>query len=60
MYPHILWITFVGNRVKYLVDVSEKMSDITTIKIIFNSVVKMLKVRFMSDYVKNFYLNTSM
>jgi hypothetical protein len=49
-----------GDRVTYIGDVSTKTADLTTAKILFNSVLSTPDAKFMSIDIKNFYLNTPM
>ena len=49
-----------GDRIDYPGEGRTKTEDLTTIKCLFNSVVSIANVKFMSPDVKNFYLNTPM
>jgi hypothetical protein len=49
-----------GNRINYPGDVSISTADMTTAKILFNSVISTPDARFMCTDVKDFYLNTPM
>jgi hypothetical protein len=49
-----------GNLVDYPGDVSTKTADITTVKILLNSVLSTPDARFMTIDLKDFYLNTPM
>jgi hypothetical protein len=49
-----------GDRVTYIGDVSTKTADLTTAKILFNSVLSTPGAKFMTIDIKNFYLNTPM
>jgi hypothetical protein len=55
----IRW-TAGGNLVDYPGDVSTKTANITTIKILLNSVLSTPDARFMTIDLKDFYLNTPM
>jgi hypothetical protein len=46
--------------INYPYDVSTPTADITTAKIVFNSVVSTPNAKFMGLDVKDFYLNTEM
>ena len=47
-----------GDRINYPGDVATKTADITTTKLLLNSVVSTPNAKFMTLDVKNFYLNT--
>ena len=51
-------LTVGGNLVDYPGDVSTKTADLTTAKILFNSVLSTPGAKFMGIDLKNFYLNT--
>ena len=51
-------MTVGGDRINYLGDVATKTADITTTKLLLNSVVSTPNAKFMTLDVKNFYLNT--
>ena len=54
---HIRW-TVGGNRVDYKGDHYTPNADITTAKILFNSVISTRKGKFICIDLKDFYLNT--
>ena len=49
-----------GDRLEYQGGLSTKTSGLTTIKLLLNSVISSIWSKFMTAYVKNFYLNTPM
>jgi hypothetical protein len=51
-------LTVRGNLIDYPSNISTKMVDLTTAKIIFNSVLSMPGAKFMGINLKHFYLNT--
>ena len=51
-------MTVGGDRINYSGDVATKTADITTAKLLLNSVVSTPNAKFMTLDVKNFYLNT--
>ena len=53
-------ITVGGDRLDYQGEVSTKTAGFTTIKLLLNSVVSSIWAKFMTEDVKNFYLNTPM
>ena len=53
-------LTVGGNLIDFPGDVSAKVADLTTAKVLFNSVVSTPKAKFMGIDVKNFYLGTPM
>lgn len=53
-------LTVGGNLIDYPGDVSTKTADLTTAKILFNSVLSTPTAKFMGIDLKNFYLNTPM
>jgi hypothetical protein len=57
---HRTRLTEGGNLINYPYDVSTATADITTAKIIFNSVVSTPNAKFMGLDIKDFYLNTEM
>jgi hypothetical protein len=57
---HRTRLTVGGNLIDYPYDVSTPTADITTAKIIFNSVVSTPNAKFMGLNIKAFYLNTKM
>jgi len=52
--------TVGGDRIDYPGDCSTKTADLTTCKLLFNSVISTPKARFMTGDLKDFYLNTPM
>ena len=58
--PHCVRWTAGSNLVDYPGDVSTKTADITTVKILLNSVLSTPNVRFMTIDLKDFYLETPM
>jgi hypothetical protein len=57
---HRTHLTVGGNLIDYPYDVSTPTADITTAKIIFNSLVSTPNAKFMGLDIKDFYLNTKM
>ena len=53
-------LTIGGNLIDYPSDVSTKTADLTTAKLLFNSVISMPNAKFMGIDLKKFYLNTPM
>lgn len=53
-------LTVGGDKIDYPGDVSTKTSDLTTVKILFNSVISTPDAEFMTADIKDFYLNTPM
>jgi len=53
-------LTVGGNLIDYPGNVSTKTANLTTAKILFNSVISMPDAKFMGIDLKNFYLNTPM
>ena len=49
-----------GDRVNYLVDFVTPTLNLTTVKLILNSIVSTLNAHFMTINIKDFYLNTPM
>ena len=49
-----------GDHVTYNGNVSTKMADLTTVKVMLNSIVSTPNTKFMSSDIKDFYLNTPM
>jgi hypothetical protein len=49
-----------GDHIVYTGDVSTKTADITTAKLMFNSVISTPNARFMVGNIKDFYLGTDM
>ncbi len=52
--------TIGGDRINYPGDVSTKTAQLTTAKILFNSIISTQKARFAAADIKDFYLNTPM
>jgi hypothetical protein len=57
---HPVRLTVGGDLIDYPGDVSTPTADMTTTKILFNSVISTPDARFMCTDVKDFYLNTPM
>lgn len=57
---HRTRLTVGGNLIHYPDDVSTPTADITTAKVLFNSVISTPNARFLVADVKDFYLNTEM
>ena len=57
---HRTRLTVGGNLIDYPYDVSTPTADITTAKIMFNSVLSTPDAKFMGLDIKDFYLNTEM
>lgn len=53
-------LTVSGNLINYPFEVSTPTADLTTVKILFNSVVSTPGAKFISSDISNFYLNTHM
>jgi hypothetical protein len=53
-------LTVGGDRIDYPDSVSTKAADLTTLKILFNSVVSTPGAKFLAVDIKNFYLGTPM
>ena len=58
--PYQNRLTVGGYRVNYSVDCGTTTVDLTTVKILLNSIVSTLNAKFMTIEVKYFYLNTLM
>ena len=58
--PRRVRITCGGDQVDYPGCVSTKTADLTTVKLMLNSVVSTPEARFMTGDLKDFYLNTPM
>mmetsp|Transcript_25840 Transcript_25840/g.36772 ORF Transcript_25840/g.36772 Transcript_25840/m.36772 type:complete len:290 (-) Transcript_25840:243-1112(-) len=58
--PRRIRFTVGGNLIEYLGKTSTKAADITTVKILFNSVLSTDGARFITLDLKDFYLNTPM
>jgi hypothetical protein len=57
---HRIRYTVGSNLIEYAGDVSTKTADLTTAKLIFNSVISTINARFMTLDLKDFYLGTPM
>ena len=57
---HRTRLTVGGNRIFCNYDISIPTAELTTVKLIFNSVVSTPNVKFMTIDINNFYLNTEM
>jgi hypothetical protein len=57
---HCVCFTCGGDRVHYPGKVSTKKADLTTAKLLFNSVFSIPGARFAAFDIKNFYLNNPM
>ena len=55
---HRTRITVGGDRINYPGNVTTRGADMTTIKLLLNSVVSTPDARFITTDIKNFYLNT--
>ena len=58
--PHGVRWTVGGDQIDYPDDVSTKTADLTTAKLLFNSVVSTPNAKFLSADLKDFYLGTPM
>ena len=58
--PYRVRFTCGGDRVEYAGDVSTKTADLTTVKILLNSVLSTPNAKFMTLDLKDFYLGTPM
>ena len=56
--PNRVRITAGGNLIKYPYQLTTRTADLTTSKIMCNSVISTLGARFACDKAKNFYLCT--
>jgi hypothetical protein len=54
--PHQIWITAGGNLINYPGELTTKTADLTTSKLMWNSVLSTEGVKFMCLNIKNFYL----
>ncbi len=59
MCPTVHW-TVGGNCVDYTGHISTKMTDLSTVKILFNSIISMPHTQCMMGNLKDFYLGTPM
>jgi len=57
---HRVRLTVGGNLINYPDNVSTDTTDLTTAKILFNSILSTPKARFLGIDIKNFYLNNDM
>ena len=57
---HRTRLTVGGNLIDYPGDVSTDTADLTTAKLLFNSIISTKKARFLGIDISNFYLNTPM
>jgi hypothetical protein len=58
--PRWIWWTFGGDRIFYVADVNTNTADLTTAKILFNSVLSTPGAKFLRIDIKDFYLGTPM
>jgi hypothetical protein len=58
--PHRTRLTVRGNLIQYPNDVSTPTADLTTAKLLFNSVISTPNAKFLAADIKYFYLNTEM
>jgi hypothetical protein len=58
--PYRIRFTIGGNRIDHKGKVSTPTAELTTIKILFNSILSTKGVCFMTADIKDFYLNTPM
>ena len=58
--PHRIRWTVGGDKVDYPFEVSTKTADLTTAKLLFNSVLSMPEAKFFGIDLKDFYLGTPM
>ena len=58
--PHRIRWTVGGDKIDYPFDVSTKTADLTTAKLLFNSVLSTPNARFLTANLKDFYLGTPM
>jgi hypothetical protein len=58
--PHRTRLTVGGNLIEYPDDVSTPTADLTTAKLLFNSVISTPGAKFLTADIKDFYLNTEM
>ena len=57
---HRVRLTVGGNLIEYPGNVSTETADLTTAKILFNSIISTPNERFLGLDIKNFYLNNDM
>ena len=58
--PNRSCLTVGGNRINYSFDTSTPTEDLTTIEMLWNSVLSMENAKFITADVANFYLETPM
>ncbi len=58
--PNRIWITVGGNLIKYKGEVSTKMTDLTTLKLLWNSVLSTDGAKYMCLDIKKFYLTAAL
>eukprot|EP00804_Cyclotella_cryptica_P024323 CCRYP_015308-RA/>CCRYP_015308-RA protein AED:0.19 eAED:0.16 QI:0/0/0/1/0.2/0.16/6/0/899 len=58
--PYRIRLTVGGNRITYPGNCGTPTADMLTTKILLNSVISTTGARFMTNYIKDFYLNTPM
>ena len=56
--PNRVRITVGGNLIEYIYELTTRTADLTTSKILWNSVISTPGARFAAADIKNFYLNT--
>ena len=56
--PNRVRITIGGDRINYPGDCGTPTADLTTVKLLFNSIISTPGAKFMSIDIKDFYLNT--
>ncbi len=58
--PHCIQWTIKGDCIDYTGNISTKTADLSTVKILFNSIISMPNARCMMGNLKDFYLGTPM
>jgi hypothetical protein len=58
--PNCTQITVGGNLIKYKGDVSTRTADLTTLKMLWNSVLSTDGAKYMCFDIKNFYLTAAL
>ena len=58
--PHRVRITVGGDKLDYPFEVSTRTADITTAKLLWNSIISTKDAKFCTMDIKDFYLNTPM
>ena len=58
--PNRVRLTVGGDRINYPDDVGTPTADMLTVKLLLNSVISTKGARFMTIYIKDFYLNSPM